>query len=202
MSKSEAPDANPRLAATRVLNRLADDRSPAADSPDSKEDETLRWLYGELHDLANRYLAGGQGASTGRATDLVSATYEELFGKPVRPWFDRQQFFEDAGKCMRKLVAKRARERSARRAEQADFDAIPVDPAREQDLLDLEQAVSELEQVEPRYARVIELRYYAGLSVPKVAEALSLSPSTIERDWRFARAWIMRHMRRSGSELG
>ena len=179
---------------TEVLNKLAF----RPDELSSDEEAIVGWLYGEMRRLAQRYASGDESGATGRVTELVGATYAKLFEEPERPWFDREQFFERAGRCMRQLVAKRAKDRlrfPERRGEIAEDAAVVLE--REQELVDLERALVDLEVVEPRYARIIELRYFAGLSVPAVARALNVSVSTVERDWRFARAWIMRHMRRS-----
>lgn len=179
---------------TRVLNDL---QSEAADLP-AEAEATVEWLYAELRRLAQQVSSGRESESAGRVTELVGAAYEHLFGETPRPWFDRQQFFERAGRCMRRLVSQRARQRRQAPERRGEFEEdVAVLHERDQELEDLDRALCELERVEPRYARIIELRYYAGLTVPDVAEALGVSVSTVERDWRFARAWIMRHMRRS-----
>lgn len=155
-------------------------------------------LYSQLRLLASEALATQDDPETRHPTELVSATFEELFRSRERPWFDRHQFFEQAARAMRRLVVRRSRERLSSREVPTDLsevDAVVFE--REQELVDLDEALAELERVEPRYTRIIELRYFARLSVPEVAELLGVSKSTVEREWRFARAWLMRHMNRN-----
>lgn len=184
---------------TRIVNRMAAETQPSTAAGGSlPQVDAVDRLYDQLRRMAAEVLAARGDPGTGHPTELVSATFEELFRSRERPWFDRQQFFDQAARAMRRLVVRRSRERLSARevpTDLAEGDAVIFE--REQELIDLDEALAALEKVEPRYARVIELRYFAGLSVPEVAEALGVSKSTIEREWRFARVWLMRHMNRS-----
>ncbi len=184
---------------TKIVNRLAGESQPVTSQGGSQPHfDAVDRLYSQLRRLASEALTTQADPETKHPTELVSATFEELFRSRERPWFDRYQFFEQAARAMRRLVVQRSRERFAAQEISVDLNEIDaVASEREQELIDLDEALAELEKVEPRYARVIELRYFARLSVPEVAEVLRVSKSTVEREWRFARAWLMRRMNRS-----
>ncbi len=115
-------------------------------------------------------------------------------------WHDRAHFFAVAAQQLRRILVNYARDRNAekrggKRVKLTLSFANDVSEPRELDVLELEDALTRLEQFEPRAARVIELRFFAGLTEAESAEALGISVATLKRDWTFARAWLLRHLR-------
>ena len=122
-------------------------------------------------------------------------------------WHDRAHFFGVAAQLMRRILVDAARARAtvkragrAKRVDHAsafDFDQLPaVSSIRDRELIDIDDAIQALSQMDSRKARVIELRFFGGLSVDETADALKVSPQTVMRDWKLARAWMMRALRK------
>jgi RNA polymerase sigma factor (TIGR02999 family) len=131
-------------------------------------------------------------------TGLVHEAYLRLAGSPDLAWHSRAQFFAIAARVMRQVLVDHARRRRAAKREGCRVtlteDAAPA--AAPLDVLDLEEALTELAALDPRQARVVELRYFAGLDVEETAEALGLSARTVKREWQTARAWLQRRLTR------
>lgn len=157
-------------------------------------------VYEELRARARAQLAGSAPQTIG-ATALVHEAYLKLTAGDKLDWNDRTHFYRVAARAMRQIAIDRARARKAIRrggdAVRVDLDAarIPFDDTA-QTLLELDAALDALEKRNDRLARLVELRFFAGLSVDDSASALSLSPRTVKRDWRIARAFI--HARLDG----
>lgn len=160
-------------------------------------------LYHELRRLAHAQVRGGA-APTLNTTALVHETYLKLAAADAR-WNDRTHFLSAAARAMRQVVIDYARTQGARkrggdlvRVELADAPGreVPLD-----ELLAIESALAELEQNDGRLARLVEMRFFAGLSNLEIAAALSLSERSVERDWRRARAFLVASLT-SGSPLG
>ena len=160
-------------------------------------------VYGELRRLADAYLRREQAASV-QATELVHETYLRLL-KDKRPvWKNRTHFLAVAAISMRRLLVERARARHAAKRGGGQMrvtltDLLAADlagEAAELDVLDLDRALAALEAVDARQARIVELRFFGGLSVEEVAETLEVSPATVKRDWTVARAWLLREIQR------
>jgi RNA polymerase sigma-70 factor, ECF subfamily len=157
--------------------------------------------YLELRSLAERLLAGERADHTLQPTALVHEAWLRI-GDDDR-WNDRTHFFATAARAMRRVLVDHARGKGrAKRGgnwKRVDLDSADVpgpgaDLAADQgvDLVALDHALEELEQLSPRQARVVELRFFAGLEMDVVAQVLAVSPATVARDWRFARAWMAR----------
>ena len=161
-------------------------------------------LYEDLSNLArSRRAAIGRHESL-RTTDLVHESWLRLYGGAAPSWENRRHFFGAAANAMRNILVDRARRRSTqkrdekRREELADD--LPEIAAEEPvtDVLSLHLLLEQLERDHPRPARVVTLRFFAGLAMPEIAEVLGISLATAERDWRFGRAWLQRSLEGEG----
>jgi RNA polymerase sigma factor (TIGR02999 family) len=158
-------------------------------------DSALPLVYDELRRLARTFLARERSDHTLQATALVHEVYLRLAAQRPIDWKNRGQFVGVAVVMMRRILVNHARGRAA---EKRGGDAVRVSPsaadaieeAPSVDLIALHDALDALEAIDARKCRIVELRFFGGLTVPEVAEALELSPATIEREWRFSRAWL------------
>jgi RNA polymerase sigma factor (TIGR02999 family) len=170
-------------------------------------------IYDELRHLAARKLAHEKPGQTLDATALVHEAYLRLVaaekGEPAcagdRGWANRRHFFAAAAEAMRRILVENARRKGrdkhggGRRREHPDLDALQADgPAEE--LLALHEALEQFAAHDPRKARLVELRFFAGLTLEQAAECLDISLSTADRAWRYARAWLYTAMAGEDSE--
>jgi len=196
---SQPDDAAPDpVQLTQFLNELGQGDARA-------EAELMPALYRELRNLAQSHLRGSRPDQTLQPTALVHSAYMKLFGSTDSVWDNRKHFFVVAAKAMRQVIIDHARKRGrtkrggGRLAMTLNEDLAEAEE-ESIDFLDLDEALAELDAEAPRQARVVELRYFAGLEVAEVAEVLDISKATVERDWRFARAWLSRRMGTSGED--
>jgi RNA polymerase sigma factor (TIGR02999 family) len=153
-------------------------------------------VYDELRRQATRYLSRERADHTLRPTALVNEAYLRLVRQRRVVWQDRGQFFAVAATVMRRLLVDHARQHHASKrgalctVPLEDDAAAVVTPAMDLDILALNDALTELTAVDPLRARMIELRFFAGLTTDETAEALGVSPATVTRGWRLARAWL------------
>ncbi|MCK4342295.1 MAG: sigma-70 family RNA polymerase sigma factor [Phycisphaerae bacterium] len=156
-------------------------------------------IYDELRRVAHIQMAHDSPGRTLQPTALVHEAYFRLVGDGNVQWANRRHFFAAAAKAMRQIRIDDARKRNrlkrggGRRPtplddNQAIFDQVPTE------VLAVDEALSQLEHTNPRQAEVVMLRYFAGLTREEIADALDLSPRTIDNDWRFARAWLHREL--------
>ena len=158
----------------------------------------------ELHRLAKRKMAGEGPGHILQTTALVNEAYLRLIDWQNVNWQNRAHFFGLAAKIMRHILVDFAR---ARHRDKRGGDALQVslseaaDIAQEQsaDLVALDDALQTLERLDPRQARVVELRFFAGLSLDETAEALKVSVATVRRDWKMAEAWLFRELSKGGA---
>jgi len=163
--------------------------------------ELLPEVYDELRKLAKARLARERHRNqTLQPTALVHEAYLRVSGdRPSQEWDRRGHFFAAAALAMRRILVERARHyqriKHGAGGEQVDLDeaALHTDPALD-DLVAVDQALTRLEKMDPRKAKIVALRYFAGLSVEETAKALDLSPATIKNEWAFARAWLYRQL--------
>jgi RNA polymerase sigma-70 factor (ECF subfamily) len=161
-------------------------------------DEHMLAVYNELRRLAAAYLRGERPGRTLQATALVHEAYLRL-ADAGQPWTDRQHFIGIAARSMRQILVDGARARGAQKR-WAGMDRVSltdtlVAAAHEDAMLSaLDEALTRLEAVDAEYARIVELRYFAGLSIEESAEALGISPATLKRRWAMARAWLLREL--------
>ena len=164
----------------------------------------LPLVYDELRRRAHQQLGRGGRSATLSTTGLVHEAYLKLVETPHQNWEDRGHFFGVSAQMMRRVLVDIARRRRAERRGGAHAVRIPIDdiaiPAVSQpDLLDIDAALDRLAAEDPRKARVVELRFFGGLSVDETAEALQISVRTVHKDWAFARAWLYRALAPSES---
>jgi RNA polymerase sigma-70 factor (ECF subfamily) len=157
--------------------------------------QLIERVYDELRALAHRRLADERRHDSLQTTGLVHEVYLRLVDDTRATQRGRAYFFAAASRAMRQILVDRARRRLAvKRGEGAELigleeDQAPVD-AYAAELVDLDDALSRLAERSPRHARVVELRYFTGLSVEQTAEVLAVSPRTVKSDWAMARAWL------------
>jgi RNA polymerase sigma-70 factor (ECF subfamily) len=156
-------------------------------------------VYDELRKLARHYLRRERAGQSLQATALVNEAYLRLKRDKRQPWQNRTHFLAIAANSMRQILVERARARKAakRGGEQIRItldEAVAAGGEREIDLMALDEALTRLAVIDPEAARIIELRFFAGLSIEEAAESLGISPATVKRGWSMARAWLKREM--------
>ena len=156
-------------------------------------------VYHELRRLAGHYMREERADHTLQPTALVHEMFLRLFESQPVQWQNRAHFFAIAAQQLRRILVNHARDRQAdkrggKRVKVTLSFVNGLAQSREQDLLELNDALDRLEQFDPRAARVIELRFFAGLTEPEIAEALGISLATLKRDWAFGRAWLLRRL--------
>ncbi len=162
-------------------------------------DQLYELVYDELHRLAHRYMSRENPGQTLQTTALVNEAYLRLANSNDLNWQDRAHFFAVSANVMRRILIDNARARRAERrggndVEIALDDAPEITQKKEPDLIALDEALIELAKVNDRQSKVVELRYFGGLSVEETAEVLKVSSDTVMRDWRFAKAWLKREI--------
>jgi RNA polymerase sigma factor (TIGR02999 family) len=160
-------------------------------------DQLLTLVYGELHRLAGRSMNRERRDHTLQATALVNEAYLRLVAQREVEWQNRLHFFAIAAQCMRRILVDHARTHHTRKrggdARRITLDDdLVVTEDRWSALTDLDDALTALAQVDERKARIVELRFFAGLSIEETAAALRVSPGTVMRDWTFTKAWLRR----------
>jgi RNA polymerase sigma factor (TIGR02999 family) len=162
-------------------------------------DALLPLVYSELRAQARRHLVRERRNHTLQPTALVHETFLRLQGQQRAQWQNRQQFFAVAARTMRRVLVDHARARFAAKRGAGQtllaLDDVP-EPAAQRgvDVLALDQALERLADLDPRQARVVELRYFGGLSAEETAATLEVSLATVNRDWALARAWLFREL--------
>jgi len=157
-------------------------------------------IYSELRSIAASHLRRERAGHTLQATALVNEVYVRLVGGQVTPWQNRAHFFGIAARSMRQILVDYARGRIAAKrggkdAEriEIDIDARGVSPKME-NAVPINEALERLKRIDPRQSRLVELRYFAGLNAEETAEVMGVSPKTIQREWRSAKAWLYREL--------
>lgn len=156
-------------------------------------DRLVALLYQELHALAERQFGHERREHTLQPTALVNEAYQKLAVIDRIQWHDRTHFIGVAARLMREILIDHARRRQAGKRDGGERVTLFTNlPAQENalDVLDLEQVLQRLEAIAPEKARVVELRFYGGLSIEETAEAMELSPATVKRHWQTARIWL------------
>jgi len=158
-------------------------------------DQMLPIVYGELHRLATQYLSREVTGHTLQPTALVNEAYLRLVDQRRVDWRNRAQFLGVAAGMMRRILVNHARDRSAGKrggnAQQVSLSLVDAPSGRpDVDLIDLEDALDRLAAQDERKGRVVELKFFGGLTTEEIAEVLQISGATVEREWAFARAWL------------
>jgi RNA polymerase sigma-70 factor (ECF subfamily) len=162
-------------------------------------DRLIPLVYQELRRRAAAHLRRERASHTLQPTALVNEVYIRLVNQSHTPWQNRAQFFGIASMMMRRVLVDRARgrkmiKRSGRWARVTLDDALVQLQPRDVDVLDLDAALTELAALDPRKSQVAELRFFGGLSLQEAAQALGISPATVEREWQAGRAWLYKRL--------
>ena len=161
-------------------------------------------MYDDLHRTAHSYMVREAPDNTLQTTALVNEVYLRLTGASTVSWNDRAHFFAVCATVMRRILTDAARARhSLKRGGAAEHgpleEAVLVSSTPRIELLELDEALTSLAAVDRRQARVVELRFFGGLSVEETATVLQVSSETVHRDWRLAKAWLLRELLHEGA---
>lgn len=164
-------------------------------------------VYGELHRLAHRYLGGERAGHMLQTTALVNEAYLRLVDSRRVQWQNRAHFFAVSAQLMRRVLVDFARQRNYQKR---GGDAVQVSlheelagsTERGADLVALDDALNAMAKTDERASRVVELRFFGGLSIEEAAEVLKISPETVKRDWTWAKAWLLRELSGDGAQTG
>ncbi|HSU89252.1 MAG TPA: sigma-70 family RNA polymerase sigma factor, partial [Terriglobia bacterium] len=159
-------------------------------------DQLVPIVYKELRRLAHYHLEREADGHTLQSTALVHEVYLRLCAQHEPRWENRAHFFAVAARMMRRILVDQARRRLAGKRggkmPRLNLDDVPdLSSKRDSELVALDEGMNTLAEIDPRKARVIELRFFGGLSVEETAEVLKISPHTVRRDWKLARAWLL-----------
>jgi RNA polymerase sigma factor (TIGR02999 family) len=177
-----------------------------SEGDESAFDRLIPLVYDDLHRMALRYLAGERFNPSLQATGLVNEICLRLLGWDHSRWQNRQHFFDVSAKMMRRVLVDIARRRRAHRRGGPGAVRVPLDgievpvPQPDFDLVAIDRALERLAAEDARKARVVELRFFGGLSMDEIARTLGVSPRTVHSDWAFARAWLYRTLTDDGAE--
>ncbi len=159
-------------------------------------DQLIPLVYDELRRQAARYLRRERPGHTLQTTALIHETYLKLVGQKNVDWQNRAHFYGIAAQAMKRILVDHARARHREKRGGA-AENLPLDEARfvaagqeKVDLIAMDEALTRLAQFDPQQARLVELKFFAGLSIEDIAETLRLSPATVKREWRSAKAWL------------
>jgi RNA polymerase sigma factor (TIGR02999 family) len=182
---------------TQLLGQMkAGDRSAA--------ERLMPLVYGQFRALAAQYLRKERGNHTLQPTALVNEAYLKLLDQSRVQWQGRTHFFAVGAQAMRRILVDHARRRQrlkhgGQRARVTLDEGVALSPDRDQDVLALDEALLKLAELDERQAKVVELRFFAGLTVDEVADVLGVSKRTVEGDWTMARAWLHRELSKDGA---
>ena len=159
------------------------------------ERELLDVVYGELHGIARRYMRRERSDHTLQATALVHEAYVHLVGQRGKDWQNRAHFYGVASQVMRRILVDYARSHAAAKRGGGKHPvrlehSIALSDAKSDEVLAVDQALSRLAEFDPRQSRIVELRFFGGLTEAETAEVLGLSSRTIKREWAIAKAWL------------
>ena len=173
---------------TRMLDELRAGRRDV-------EPRLIEAVYPELRRIAAHYMEGERAGHTLQPTALVNEAYLELVGKVDIDWRNRSHFFGVAAQLMRRILVnyarqKKAQKRDGKRQRVELTDALAVAEDRLDEIIAIDTALDRLGEWDPRQAKIVELRFFAGLTEDETAQALSISPRTVKREWTVAKAWL------------
>ena len=169
---------------------------------ESAPGKLLELVYDDLRHLAAAYMQNERSDHTLQATAVVHEAYLRLVDWENVTWENRAQFFAVAAQVMRRVLVDHARGKTAAKRDGSQQklgldDAVSFANEKEFDVLVLEEALSSLEKLDPRQAKIVELRFFGGLSIEEVAHVMKLSTTTIRREWTIAKAWFQRELVRN-----
>lgn len=186
------PDAAP----PGITELLAQARQGSADASEA----LARAVHGELRSLAASYLSRERADHTLQPTALVNEAYLRLLGQQRVEWKNRAHFFGIAANIMRRILVDHARRTSAARRDRSNVvtldDEIVAEARGVDDVLGVHEALERLALLDARQSRIVELKFFAGLSIDEIAEVLDISAATVSREWAMARAWLEHELTR------
>jgi len=159
----------------------------------------VEYVYPELRRMARRYMKNEAQGNTLETTAIIHEVYLRLVDVTHVEWQARAQFFAMAAQMMRRILVDAARARRSDKrggiAPKVDIDhAAVLSPATDRSILAVDEALAAFSEVAPRQAKVVELRYFGGLTEEEIVAALKISPRTVRRDWDLAKAWLLREL--------
>lgn len=161
-------------------------------------EQLMPLVYSELHRMARQYMNSQPSGHTLQPTALIHEMYVKLAGQDEQKWANRAHFFGVAAQAMRHILVDHARSRASRKrsgGQKVDLDeAMIVSDERNAGLVELDDALKRLSELDERKCRVVEMKYFGGLSNEEMAEVLNVTTKTVIRDWQFARTWLMREL--------
>ncbi|MCA9234797.1 MAG: sigma-70 family RNA polymerase sigma factor [Planctomycetales bacterium] len=162
-------------------------------------DRLMPVIYDQLRALAATYMQQQPAGHTLRSTALVNEAYVKLCGRQNADWRSRSHFFAAGAQAMRQILVDHARGKNREKRggglQRVEFDeGLLGDQQSNEDILALDEALNKLQQLDPRQAKIVELRFFGGLSTGEVAEALGVSKRTVELEWTMIRAWLRREL--------
>ncbi|HKE29495.1 MAG TPA: ECF-type sigma factor [Bryobacteraceae bacterium] len=172
-------------------------------------DELMPLVYDTLRQVAARQLRRERADHTLQSTALVHEAYLKLIDQRRAEWQNREQFFAVASQMIRRILVNHARaEMAAKRgggktmvALDPGAGAVPPEPGQRVDLLALDELLEQLATMDPQQARIVELRFFGGLSIEAAARVLDISPATVKRDWNIAKAWLYSRLKQGRSHV-
>ncbi len=172
---------------------------------ESALEKLMPLVYDELHRLAHRYLGGERAGHTLQTTALVNEAYLRLIDASRVQWQNRAHFFAVSAQLMRRVLVDFARARQYQKrgggAQQVSLEeALVVSNERGAELIALDDALQMLAAADERASKVVELRFFGGLSIEETAEVLRVSPETVKRDWQWAKVWLLRELSNESRE--
>ncbi len=161
-------------------------------------------VYQELHHLAHIHMSGEREGHPLQTSALVNEAYLKLIDVRRIQWQNRGHFFAMAGRLMRRILVDAARSRRYLKrggaSEHVDFDEnLTISSTQPHGLVTIDDALNALASVDARKVQIVEMRFFAGLEIREIAEALDVSPETVRRDWRLAKAWLRREIGQTGN---
>ena len=182
-------DASEQTDVTMLLNAWSDGKEDALD-------ELMPLVYQELRKLARSYLRAERPEHTLQPTALVNEAYLRLVDQRNVRWQNRRHFFGIAAQLMRRILVDHARKRQSEKRGGGEtlipFEEAKGVPVKARDLVALDDALKDFATIDPRSAKIVELRQFGGLSIDETADVLEISPATVKRDWTVAKAWLRR----------
>lgn len=186
-------------AAEHVRDRVTELLQAARDGDRAAFGELMPLVYDALRRIAHRKLTGERAGHTLSTTDLVHEVYLKLVRLDRIEWQGRAHFLAIAAQSMRNILVdyalkRKAEKRGGGREDDSLEEALAIAEAPTSNLLALDEALQRLEGIDARQSRVVECRFFAGMSIEETAEALGVSPASVKRDWALARAWLNREL--------
>jgi len=182
-------DAREPTDVTILLNAWSDGKQDALD-------ELMPLVYQELRKLARSYLRAERPEHTLQPTALVNEAYLRLVDQKNVRWQNRRHFYGIAAQLMRRILVDHARKRQSEKRGGGEalipFEEAKGVPVKARDLVALDDALKDFATIDPRSAKIVELRQFGGLSIDETADVLEISPATVKRDWTLAKAWLRR----------